>query len=572
MLNSLALHLSTRPRQRHLFFLAAALASILLFGYYFGTFDQFAHIPFLKFYADPGLFPNDPYIHAMSRQNYSYFWRLLAPIYQLDRLYFADVPTGLQPLLLGSTMLILHVAATYLTFWALWALSLELFHNAVTALLTVLAFVVPHIGFGGFPVLEFSLLNRTFTLPFLLWAILFYLRRRYGLAFAIAGIMYNIHIISVNFVVAMLLLDAGLRWRAVGWRNIAAGIVLFTACAAPVLIWRLTDPPIAMRPDPEWFALVALGSLYNLFVLISPYTHILFVTLSGLSTLAMYFIGRRRAPAPAHDRTVFHFILAVMAILLVEVLASSFAPVTIIIQLQIIRAGLFATVFGYLYFVHALVIRRQAGELRPGDFNWLMGMTLAWPLPMMNVIGWAVHRWLTAPRARPVVFAAVNAAFLLIAVPMILSLNLWAPGLYPFGPQNAWREAQFWARDHTARDAVFITPPEKWWLYDSDWRVFSERSTVVTHGELLMVALVPSYTPEWRERFSQLAPGAIEKFAGNFFDNLTFTREAFYTLNAADFERIARRYGASYLVLEKPNARHFPVVYENEQFVIYDLR
>lgn len=572
MLNSLALRFSTQRRQRHLLFLAAALVSIVLFGYHFGTFDQFAHIPFLKYYADPTLFPNDAYIHEMSRQNYSYFWRLLVPVYQLDRLYFADVPAAVQPLILGSAMLVIHILVTYLTFWALWTLSLELFHNAAAALLTVLAFIIPHIGFAGFPVLEFSLLNRTFTLPFLLWAILFYLRRRYWLAFAIAGVMYNIHIISVNFVVAMLLLDAGLRWRAVGWRNIVAGVALFTVCAAPVLVWRFTDPPIAVRPDPEWFSLVALGSLYNLFVLISPYVHIIFVTLSGLSTLAMYFLGRRAAPASAHDRTVFHFILAVMAILLIEILASSLAPVTIIIQLQIIRAGLFATVFGYLYFVRALVARRETGELGRGDFSWLIGMTIGWPLPVVNVIGWAAQRWLAAPRARQAALVAINGLFLIVAVPIVLSLKLWSPGLYPFGPQNAWREAQFWARDHTPKSAIFITPPEKWWLYDSDWRVFSERSTVVTHGELLMVALVPDYTAEWRERFGQLAPGAVEQFAGNFFDNLTITREAFYTLSTTDFERIARRYGASYLVLEKPNTRDFPVMHENEQFIIYALR
>ena len=48
--------------------------------------------------------------------------------------------------------------------------------------------------------------------------------------------------------------------------------------------------------------------------------------------------------------------------------------------------------------------------------------------------------------------------------------------------------------------------------------------------------------------------------------------QAFYSLSADDLLRVARQYGASYLVVEKPHRQDFPVVYENEQFVIYDLR
>jgi len=44
---------------RQLFFILATGLTLGLMGYYFGTFDQVSHIPFLKKLADPSLYPND---------------------------------------------------------------------------------------------------------------------------------------------------------------------------------------------------------------------------------------------------------------------------------------------------------------------------------------------------------------------------------------------------------------------------------------------------------------------------------------------------------------------------------
>ena len=58
---------------------------------------------------------------------------------------------------------------------------------------------------------------------------------------------------------------------------------------------------------------------------------------------------------------------------------------------------------------------------------------------------------------------------------------------------------------------------------------------------------------------------------GDFFANQRIVAGAFYSLSAEEFRRLAAKYGASYLVVEKPHAYSFPVVYENKGFVIYDL-
>ena len=177
MLDAFAQRLARSPGRRHALFLGASLFTLLFVGYHFGTFDQTIHIPFLKKYADPTLYPGDPFFE-LRFQHYSYFWLLFLPFYRAGVLEVA--------------MLVIHFLATYLTFWMLWALADTLFHSPLATLLSTLAFMVPHIGFAGFPIFEFSLLNRTFVLPFLLMAILLFLRGRVVWAFALLGVLYNL--------------------------------------------------------------------------------------------------------------------------------------------------------------------------------------------------------------------------------------------------------------------------------------------------------------------------------------------------------------------------------------------
>jgi hypothetical protein len=153
-----------------------------------------------------------------------------------------------------------------------------------------------------------------------------------------------------------------------------------------------------------------------------------------------------------------------------------------------------------------------------------------------------------------------------------LSLGLWSPGLYPFGPATAWEQIQTCARDRTAKDALFITPPEKWWLYGSDWRTFSERATLATHSELLMIALAPRHYDHWKERFVRLSPGAIERFNGNFFENQQIVRDAFYALTPAELLRVAADYDVDYIVLQQPHTLDLPVLdCRNPEYQIFQV-
>jgi hypothetical protein len=98
----------TSPFKRHLLFLIATAVTMPFVGYHFGTFDEAMHIPFLKYMADPTLYPGDPMLSLHSIY-YSFFWYAFIPVLRMG---------WLEPVLF-----ILHCCTTYLTFWAVWELS-----------------------------------------------------------------------------------------------------------------------------------------------------------------------------------------------------------------------------------------------------------------------------------------------------------------------------------------------------------------------------------------------------------------------------------------------------------------
>jgi hypothetical protein len=371
----------------------------------------------------------------------------------------------------------------------------------------------------------------------------------------------------------MFLLHSVLAWRSLGLRRLALGLVLFLVAATPVLAWKLgsAGTPVDFSARPEWFQTVARGTLFNLFYLLPPYPHILIMTFSGVSALLMFAIGRGQQPADPHDRTVTHFVAAAVIILLVQIATAQWYPATIIIQSQIIRAGLFILIFGYLYFGRYLARRYPQRAAEPFGYRALTVAYILFILPVAPLLVWLIQRVISPVLVRRLATVALLAGLAVATGVVLAAFDVWGPGIHAFGPQTDWEDAQTWARDNTPRDALFITPPQIWWLYQSDWRVFSERSTVATLSELLEAAFAPEYIEYWQPRFETLAPGALEHFRGNYFDNKAVTAQAFYSLSTAELEAVAARYGAGYLVVEKPHRHALPLVYENEGFAIYRI-
>lgn len=542
---------------RHGLFVILAAAAIAIVGYHFGTFDQIVHVPFLRAMADSELYPGDAFVNLRSR-HYSFFWRPFVPLVRSGHLEEAMAAT--------------HFIATYLTFWAFWSLSKALYDRPAAALVAVLCLVFPHVGFLGFPIIEFSLLNRTFVLPFLLFSVILFLRGRVVLAFLLLGAMYNLHLLSVHFALAMLL-ALGVAWRdRVGLRALLLGAAVFLVAASPVLLWKAGDGTgLDWSVRPDWVAAHCRGMLYNICYVVDAAPLVLGLSAGGLAGLVLLASADRLAPSRDHDGAVRVFALTGIAILALETTVIRWWPVTWLLQLQVTRVGLLLLVLAYISFAHYLLDRWSRGRM-PATNAALVGGTLALSTtPVLPLLAWLWLRRRT--EAVPVAAAVVApvASFALSAA-VVLALGVWAPGIHVRAPIDPWVDVQLWARDNTDRDALFVTPPDNSVLTVSDWRVHSERSSLASLSEILEIALAPSHLQVWQPRFEALAPGALDAFDGMFLDNVRLTSRAFARLDEADFLGLACRYGVDYLVVDRGRRLAFEAVYTNAGYRVYDLR
>ena len=548
-------HIAKKTLLRYIFFLGVALLAIWVNGYHFGTFDQVVHIPFLKKLSDPGLYPNDPFLNLRS-EHYSFFWQMFIPAYRVGIL---------EPVMFG-----VHILATFGLVWIFWELTGALFQNNLANLFSVILLIFPHMGMPGFPIVEFSLLNRTFVLPFILGAILLYLRRRYLLAFLLLGITFNIHVVYAGFALVMILFDLCLRLPEVGWKNLVSGVAVFIGASLPILVWRTGSVPIDLQVRPDVLKLVSSALLAGVYYFFLATPQILLGTLHGFATLAFFGLGRQLKLSD-HDRTMTNFVLAIGMVLLVQLLTTYSFPITFILQLQILRIGVFLMLFGYIYFAGYLANHLQQWSLRAIPAGLVVVSFIAYPSPLLPLLFLALNRWMDKYRWRQLAGTSVFCLILVVSLFSGFQSGIWSPGYFIFEPKTAWTQTQDWARNNTPREAMFITPPEILSHYIPDWRTFSERGTLATLVEIFEFPH-PEYFPSWQKKFEALAPTAITQFNGNYLDTFSITRAAYYSLKPEDYLRIAQEHQIRYLVVEKPHLQPFPTIYENEGFAIYDLQ
>lgn len=544
--------ISQKKIYQYIFFAIASIITISLMGYYFGTFDQAIHIPFLKKYADPSLFPNDKFLELRS-YHYSFFWFFFIPFYRVG--------------ILEITMFVTHFLVTFFTFWSIWNLAKTLFKNPIASFLAVIAFIFPHLGFAGFPIFEFSLLNRTFTLPFLLMAINLYLNKKPVYAFLILGLMYNIHVVSVNFVMAMFFFDSILRIKEVGIKNLIKQFLTFLLFASPVLIWKFSNSHVDIGLDRSWFYIINNSLLAHVFTLITTNPLINFSILNGISAIIIFFLTLP-IKKTENDLKINNFIWAALVILVVQLVAGTWFPLTIIIQSQIIRVGIFVNIFAYLYFAGYISELFSNEKIKLNKIILLIFALLFSVSPLISLIVLLLYKKINNKNYISMFKYLVTIIFLL-TLTIFYKMNIWKPGINIEPIKDDNYDVQIWAKNNTSKDAIFITSPALWWFYDLEWRVVSERSTVSTLSELLEGAFLPSYIDYWRPRFEDVAPKALKQFSDDPLKNIVITKKAYYSLSEKDIIRISKKYGAKYFVSEKPSQYQFPIVYQNNGFTIY---
>ena len=574
--------------------LFAALLHILWQGYSFGSGNHAVQIPFLKSYLDPALYPNDLLLSTLPRYATFYYALLSYPVKlfgHIEILFFA-----------------LHLLTDGLLLYVIYRLANALFRNRATAAISVMLMLPPAVALGA-ERLYYQLHTHTGTaLPLLVWALALFLDGRIRTSFLVAGLTANIHSQASGFVFAMLAFASLANARHIGRRTVLEGWILYILSAGPCLAWTVlaSDGPAT----DAWLQQLRARSGFHAF----PFSFeaqsyrdfLLYLALGVMAWAAAWHSGAWRAL----HKTVALFALAIVLLSLVGVVFAEWVPVKLILKAQLFRSSRFLTIFVLLYAAHAIWLMWLKGR----GFKALAVLSLAMlffprfflflPLPLFFIALQfeRTRRWwllfaCSATAAALLILPAgalldnaslssiapalFNGTVRLILLACLTTFLLWQmrvalPWSWARGLATAiacsvllmalipaayrhfhhdihaktWVAVQLWAKDNTPRSAVFITPP-----YLAGFRAFSERSTVA----------------EWKDGTQQFFDSGFSNAWWARMADLPRERDKYGELPEGRLRELARKYGASYVIMPAARTLSLPLVYGNRRYRVYAL-
>lgn len=537
--------------------MALTAVSFLVTGYRYGIDDHIVHIPRLLEILNPGTYSSDdPFLQAQAT-HYSFFWYGVAPLARL--------------LPLPALFLLLTFAFRFLTAVALWRLSYGLFRHTGAAWLGAGALLADKLTFGFYIQPDRALLDRSLALPLVLFALERFLAGRRYAPFALLGLVANIHVLSSVYALPMLLSGTVWRDRKSAPASLAAGSGLFLLAAAPIALWRLQQPgdlPLVV-PDQQWLAIAKAAILTLLNLTVPDVPHVI-AWISGFSFVCAWFIAKRHAPAADGHGIVAVWIATAGALVAAAVLFTDVWPVSLVLQVQLVRAAQWLVILPVLYLAYllwSLKARARLSGLGLGGAGAALVLSLFGFLPLLALVPAYLPRagawWLRGG----VQAGAQVGALALAALYLIAKFQAWPFVVSP--PDNDWSGAAAWVREHTPQGATVLVPPyARGAELGSEFRVVAGRSTVATYAEGGEAGFNRAFALSWYERMRDLTGGgfSLERPHENSVERM---REQFDALPNDRLWELARRYGASYLVLTRDRPAAIEPVFTNGTYAIY---
>jgi uncharacterized protein DUF6798 len=557
-------------------------------GYRFGGSNHSLQLPHLKHLLEPALYPADPVIASFDGY-VTFFFHALVPLARV---------TGIEPLYFA-----LFVACRFALLGAIYALARLLLRSPAAALVACLLAlgVVPSLA--GEQSYWPRLTHAEVATPMVLWGLWLHLRGRTLAACALIGLAFDVHALYALYASALLAFDLLLSQPRPAARELLRAAACLLLPAAPALLWALSrHDAVPANEWALWLQTLRERSAVHAFPLsVAPAVYGRYLTLVSLGLLAFF-----AAPEPERHKALPRFAAAVAALCAIGFVFAELLPVRRVLEAQLLRSTKLLT-----FFVIVLIADLAARAWRWGSLARVAGGLLVLSL-LLEQPAWTAASLLLLLLARPrewppaiaalaalalVVDAATgaspvgdrfglavitNGARDLLASPVVMlclgclivfraagsehllrALGVLVPALLLGGalPElyrqhrravagEAWNETQAWVRQHTPRDAVVLTPPDR-----EGFRVFSERSIVGEWKDGTQQFFSWAFTREWRRRMEALQVGKL----------------SFETLPPDELAALGRRFGATRLVFPAGHALPFELLYENAEFAAYRL-
>ncbi len=445
-------------------------------------------------------------------------------------------------------------------------------------------------------------------------------RKKYLWASLLMGAAWNFHPMSVLFLLALLFAHWLAHTREYGLKTLLACGAAFVCAALPMLTQSLDYARINWEYGPEWLRGVLWTVWYTVFPSTWPAFYFVraglyfWLFLMGISTLPR---GRMRSdlilfvsavgilcgvgtvcaeiiPVPTIIkmslwRSSWLYILLslpCLARLFIIIWDNGFLRRFLIIATLILLTGcihsfpyyylLLFNVFFLLLLLQSRMENRCARlyrHLLPAFFILLCVFLICQGLFDRGV--GAVATGLSATGAFLLLLSALEKSlprlrsrrlFIPLALLFMVFLDggsLWhrgGPDIYYHGyrkgEKDPWADLQFFARQHTPKDALFIIPP-----YLNDFGIYSQRATLGDWAEgSSIIYLDNDYAKKWLERMETLG-----------WHNVWDLETGYNALTTEAIVATANKYRARYVVTQRPKTFDLPALYENKAFILYEI-
>ncbi|PIR20612.1 MAG: hypothetical protein COV45_05280 [Deltaproteobacteria bacterium CG11_big_fil_rev_8_21_14_0_20_47_16] len=157
--------------------------------------------------------------------------------------------------------------------------------------------------------------------------------------------------------------------------------------------------------------------------------------------------------------------------------------------------------------------------------------------------------------------AKVKNPFFVAAVGLVVLFSTVEPAMFyefPWHPAGPWIDVQLAAARLTPKEAVLITPP-----YQLGFRMYSQRTIVGEIQDGCILPLSREFTLLWQPRMTDLG---VENRR-----DIPALVKYYRELSEKDVLRLAKKYNASFIVVESDKALNFKQLYKNDTYVLYAL-
>ncbi|HSI36635.1 MAG TPA: endo-1,4-beta-xylanase [Tepidisphaeraceae bacterium] len=353
--------------------LVLALAQVMFAGYRVGVGNQSIQIPFLKHWMDPQLFAADPVVQKTLADYPSMFFKGLAKVVGVADAWLPAAKPGaarpVDPLL--SVYFWLHVLTAAAVFACAYKLGRAMFNGsrAAGAALVLLLACGHHRALAGDELYSIGFTHTWAVFPLAIGALALLYAGRYVWAFALVGVMFNLHALTAAYLMVMFCAWGALEIRRQpGWAwRLALCVGVFAILAAPTALEMLANK---QQWTPDWLEKTRIRSADHSFPSVWWVQGGLdvprFLLLAGLAAVAMSW-----TPDPRVRRKSLLMLAGVAFLFVVGILFTELWPKATVIRAQLFRASRLAMVLMLAHVAGGIVAGIRAG----GWGRWFVGRT-----------------------------------------------------------------------------------------------------------------------------------------------------------------------------------------------------